>query len=323
MEEMAQPNCADYSDYWRYDTLIKTCDPVDPIKVLVVHPSDRDSLLGAIQAAEAGLIIPILVGPRKKIQQAADQAGVDLSPYEIVDVKHSHDAAAKAVSLVQTGQYEALMKGSIHTDELMGAVVQRDSGLRTERRVTHVFLMDIPDFPRPLFITDAAINITPDLWVKRDICQNAIDLAKDMGIEMPKVAVLSAVETINPGIPSTLEAAALSKMADRGQIVGGLVDGPYAYDNAVSKEAAVIKGLTGTVAGCADILVVPDLESGNMLAKQLTYQAKADSAGIVLGTRVPIILTSRADNVQTRLASCAVAARVVEARLRRHNNVLL
>ncbi|MEO5371876.1 MAG: bifunctional enoyl-CoA hydratase/phosphate acetyltransferase [Magnetococcus sp. DMHC-1] len=316
-EEPQADFCKSLDSYWRYDHLIKTCAPVDPITTAVVHPCDVESILSLVQASQEQLITPILIGPERKIREAADKAKMDISAFELISVAHSHDAAEKAVAMARAGQVESLMKGSLHTDELMGEVVRKDVGLRTERRISHVFLMDIPDFPRPLLITDAAVNIYPDLWTKRDICQNAIDLAIDMGITNPRVAILSAVETINPDMPSTIEAAALSKMADRGQITGGLVDGPFGYDNAISVEAAKTKGVKGPVAGNADILLVPDLEAGNILAKQLTYFAKAEGAGIVLGARVPIILTSRSDKAHTRLASCAVAVRVVEARQRR------
>ncbi|MBF0435574.1 MAG: bifunctional enoyl-CoA hydratase/phosphate acetyltransferase [Magnetococcales bacterium] len=301
-------------EYWRYDHLIQSCAPVNPLLTGVIHPCDHDSLQGAIQAAQANLLTPFLIGPKGRIEKTAEKEGLDISSYKIVDAKHSHHAAEIAVAMALSGEVEALMKGSLHTDEVMGEVVKKNKGLRTERRISHVFLMDIPDFPRPLLITDAAINIAPTLSIKVDICQNAIELAHSMGIPNPKVAVLSAVETVNPDIQSTLDAAALSKMAERGQIVGGVVDGPLAYDNAVSLEAAKTKGIKSAVAGFADILLVPDLESGNMLAKQLTWQAHADGAGIVLGAKVPIILTSRSDNARTRMASVAVAARVVEAR---------
>ncbi|MBF0142497.1 MAG: bifunctional enoyl-CoA hydratase/phosphate acetyltransferase [Magnetococcales bacterium] len=300
-------------EYWRYDHLIKACAPLEMVRTAVVHPCDRESILGAVQGAEAALIEPVLVGPRHRIMAAAEAAGVDISGFRLVNARHSHEASSLAVGLARSGDVDALMKGSLHTDEIMSEVVRKNQGLRTERRVSHVFLMDIPDHPRPLIITDAVVNIFPDLMVKRDICQNAIDMAIVMGIEQPRVAVLSAVETINPNIPSTIEAAALAKMADRGQITGALVDGPFAYDNAISVEAARTKKIGGPVAGNADILVVPDLEAGNMLAKQLTYHAKAESAGLVLGARVPIILTSRADTARVRLASCAVAARLVDA----------
>jgi phosphate acetyltransferase len=265
-------------------------------------------LEGALDAAETDLIEPILVGPEAKIRAMAEDLKLDLGPYRLVDALHSHDAAAKAVALCRSGEAEALMKGSLHTDELMSAVVPSATGLRTERRISHVFAMDVPTYPRPLFITDAAVNIYPTLEDKVDILKNAIQLAHALGISQPKVALLSAMETVNPKVPATIDAAALCKMADRGQIEGALIDGPLAFDNAVSKEAARIKGIVSPVAGEADILLVPDLEAGNMLAKQLTYLAKADSAGIVLGARVPIILTSRADSAEARLASCAVAA---------------
>ncbi|ACB96062.1 bifunctional enoyl-CoA hydratase/phosphate acetyltransferase [Beijerinckia indica] len=302
------------STHEKYETLIARCKDLEPVTTAVAHPCEPTSLKGAIDAANAGLIHPFLVGPADKIRQVAAEASIDLGPYEIVDTPHSHAAAARAVELVREGACELLMKGSLHTDELMSAVVSRDKGLRTERRISHVFIMDVPTYPKPLFITDAAINIAPDLETKRDICQNAIDLAHILGLEQPKVAILSAVETINPKIPSTIEAAALCKMADRGQIKGALLDGPLAFDNAINKEAAETKGINSPVAGDADILIVPDLVSGNILAKQLTFLASADAAGIVLGARVPIILTSRADNVRTRLASCAVAALMAAAR---------
>ncbi|MBF0145312.1 MAG: bifunctional enoyl-CoA hydratase/phosphate acetyltransferase [Magnetococcales bacterium] len=304
----------DLEEYWRYDRLIDSCAPVSPLRTAVIHPCDRDSLSGAIQAAQAHLLEPLLIGPVARIQSAAENAGLDLSPFKIIPAEHSHHAAEIGVAMALSGEADALMKGSLHTDEIMGQVVKKNGGLRTERRISHVFLMDIPDFCRPLLITDAAINIAPTLATKVDICQNAIDLAISMGISNPKVAILSAVETVNPEMQSTLDAAALSKMAERGQIVGGIIDGPLAYDNAVSVEAAKTKGIKSLVAGHADILVAPDLESGNMLAKQLTWQAHADGAGIVLGAKVPIILTSRSDNTRTRLASVAVATRVVDAR---------
>ena len=253
------------------------------------------------------MIVPILVGPEAKIRAVAEQSGLDISPYRLVDAPHSHAAAAKAVEIVRAGEAETLMKGSLHTDELMGEVVRKDTGLRTERRISHAFIMDVPTYPKPLAVTDAAINIFPDLETKVDIVQNAIDMAHALGVDLPKVAILSAVETVTPKIPSTIDAAALCKMAERGQITGALLDGPLAFDNAISKEAAAIKGIRSEVAGDADILVVPDLEAGNMLAKQLSFLANADAAGIVLGARVPIILTSRADTVRARMASCAVA----------------
>jgi len=283
----------------------------------VCHPCSKEALEGAIDAADTDLIDPILVGPEAKIRALAESLNLVLSPYRLVDALHSHDAAVKAVALCRSGEAEALMKGSLHTDELMSAVVPSATGLRTERRISHVFAMDVPTYPRPLFITDAAINIYPTLEDKVDILKNAIQLAHALSIPQPKVALLSAMETVNPKIPATVDAAALCKMADRGQIEGAVIDGPLAFDNAVSKEALLIKGIQSPVAGEADILLVPDLEAGNMLAKQLTYLGKADSAGIVLGARVPIVLTSRADSAEARLASCAVA--VAFARWLREN----
>jgi phosphotransacetylase/acyl dehydratase len=294
--------------------LFKSCEGLPAVSCAVVHPCDRDSLLGPIEAARRGLITPVLVGPEERIRAVARAEGVDLGPYRIVPVPHSHAAAAKAVELARTGEVEALMKGSLHTDELMAEVVSSAAGLRTKRRVSHVFVMDVPSYPRMLLITDAAINIDPKLEEKVDIVQNAIDLARVLGIEPPHVAILSAVETVTSKIPSTLEAAALCKMADRGQITGAVLDGPLAFDNAISPEAAQTKKITSPVAGRADILLVPDLEAGNMLAKQLSYLAGAEGAGIVLGARVPIVLTSRADSVRTRLASTAVMALVAHAR---------
>jgi phosphate acetyltransferase len=294
--------------------LFKACEGLPAVTCAVVHPCDRDALLGPIEAARRGLIAPILVGPEERIRGVAQAEGVDLGPYRIVPVPHSHAAAAKAVELARAGEVEALMKGSLHTDELMAEVVSSATGLRTKRRVSHVFVMDVPSYPRMLLITDAAINIYPKLEEKVDIVQNAIDLAHVLGIEQPHVAILSAVETVTSKIPSTLEAAALCKMADRGQITGGVLDGPLAFDNAISLEAAQAKKICSPVAGRADILLVPDLEAGNMLAKQLAYLAGAEGAGIVLGARVPIVLTSRADSVRTRLASTAVMALVAHAR---------
>lgn len=282
-----------------------------PIRMAVVHPVDHNSLFGAIDAAKANLIIPVLVGPRDKILAIAEQEHTDMSAYQIIDTEHSHEAAARAVAMARSGEVDAIMKGSLHTDELMHEVVQRGTGIITSRRVSHVFLMDVPTYPRPLMVTDAAINIDPSLEEKRDIVQNAIELAHALGNPCPKVALLSAVETVNSKMRSTLEAAAICKMADRRQIVGGIVDGPLAFDNAVSKEAARIKGIESMVAGEADILVAPDLEAGNMVAKQLEYLAEAQSSGIVLGTRVPIALTSRADSVLSRMASCAIALLLV------------
>jgi phosphate acetyltransferase len=291
----------------RYKALIERCSSLAPVAVAVAHPCEETALRGAIEAAEAGLIHPTLVGPRQKILQVAAQCGLDLEPYRLVDAEHSHAAAAKSVDLIRAGEAEVLMKGSLHTDELLGAVVSKTSGLRTERRISHVFVMDVPTYHKVLLVTDAAINIAPDLDGKRDICQNAIELAHTLGVEVPKVAILSAVETVRAKIASTIEAAALCKMAERGQITGAVLDGPLAMDNAISKEAAETKGIHSEVAGDADILLAPDLEAGNILAKQLTFLAQADAAGIVLGARVPIVLTSRADNVRSRMASCAVA----------------
>lgn len=294
--------------------LLKQCQNLEPVRCAVVHPCDRASLLGPLEAAKHGLIVPVLVGPQAKIRAVAQAEKVDLSAVECVHAEHSHAAAALAAEMARDGKVEALMKGSLHTDELLGAVVRSSSGLRTARRISHVFLLDVPAYPRPLMVTDAAINIAPTLEDKIDIAQNAIDLACTLGIEQPKVAILAAVETVNPRMPATLDAAALCKMADRGQISGGLLDGPLAFDNAISEEAAKTKKIVSPVAGRADILLVPDLESGNMVAKQLQYLAGADSAGIVLGTRVPIVLTSRADSVRTRLASTAVMALLAHAR---------
>ncbi|HMN38789.1 MAG TPA: bifunctional enoyl-CoA hydratase/phosphate acetyltransferase [Hyphomicrobium sp.] len=295
----------------RYRQLIEAAQRVPPIRTAIVHPCDEISLAGALDAANERLIVPILVGPETKIRNAAASAGRNLEGIEILATAHSHAAAERAVALARQGCVEALMKGALHTDELMAAVVKADTGLRTERRMSHVFALDVPHYPKPLLITDAAINIYPDLETKRDIVQNAIDLAHALGIATPRVAVLSAVETVNPKIASTVEAAALCKMADRGQIKGGLIDGPLAFDNAVSSQAARTKGIVSPVAGDADILVAPDLEAGNMIAKQLIYLAGADAAGIVLGARVPIMLTSRADGALARQASCALAQLLV------------
>lgn len=297
-----------------FQPLMERCAMLEPTPVAVVHPCDESSLRGAVEAAEAGLIDPVLIGPESRIRYLADTHQIDISQYRLVNCEHSHAAAGIGVALARTGDVGSVMKGSLHTDELMSEVMKRDTGLRTARRISHVFVMSVPTYPRTLLITDAAINIYPTLEDKADICQNAIDLAHVLGVETPRVAILSAVETVNPKIASTLEAAALCKMADRGQIKGGLLDGPLAFDNAISEEAAKTKGIVSPVAGRADILLVPDLEAGNMLAKQLSFLANADAAGIVLGTRVPLILTSRADTVRTRLASCAVAVLVAEAR---------
>jgi phosphate acetyltransferase len=291
-----------------YERLIRAAEGVRAVPCAVAHPCDPTSLAGALEAAGRGVIVPVLVGPERKVRAAAEAGGLDLAGLELVDVPHSHAAAARAVELVRAGRAELLMKGSLHTDELMGEVLARDAGLRTGRRVSHAFVMDVPSYPEPLLITDAAINIVPDLVAKADIVRNVIDLHVGLGLGPPRVAVLSAVETVTPKIPSTIEAAALCKMAERGQIEGGVLDGPLALDNAISPEAARIKGLASEVAGRAQVLVVPDLEAGNMLAKNLTFLAGADAAGVVLGARVPIVLTSRADDVRTRLASCAVAA---------------
>jgi phosphotransacetylase/acyl dehydratase len=299
--------------------LLKAVQGLPPVITAVVHPCDRDSLLGPIEAAKRGLIKPVLVGPEAKIRAVAQAEGIDLTSYTIVPTEHSHAAAAQAVAMARAGEVEALMKGSLHTDELLAAVVPSATGIRTARRISHVFVLDVPAYPRPLLVTDAAINIYPTLEDKVDIVQNAIDLAHILGIEQPKVAILSAVETVNPKIQSTLDAAALCKMADRGQITGGVLDGPLAFDNAISEEAARTKKIVSPVAGKADILLVPDLEAGNMVAKQLQYFAGADSAGIVLGTRVPIVLTSRADNVRTRLASTAVMALVADSKRQKLN----
>ena len=299
----------------KYERLIERTRGIPPIPCAVAHPCEKSALEGALLAAERGIIVPILVAPIAKLRRIAEEAGRSLDGFEIVDVPHSHAAAAKAVELVRAGKAQLLMKGSLHTDELMAEVVARETGLRTERRISHVFIMDVPTYPDPLFITDAAINIFPDLETKRDIVQNAIDLHVGLGLGEPRVAILSAVETVTPKIPGTIEAAALCKMAERGQITGGLLDGPLALDNAISVEAAEMKGIRSAVAGRAQILVVPDLEAGNMLAKNLSFLAGADAAGVVLGARVPIILTSRADNVRTRLASAAVAALYAHARM--------
>ncbi|MGQ9369300.1 bifunctional enoyl-CoA hydratase/phosphate acetyltransferase [Azospirillum sp. ST 5-10] len=298
----------------QHDALLARCDALPPVTTAVAHPCDESALRGAVEAAEAGLIAPVLVGPEAKIRAVAEAHGLDLTPYRIVDVPHSHAAAETAVALARSGEAEAVMKGSLHTDELMAQVVKKDTGLRTARRISHVFVMNVPTYPRALLITDAAINIQPTLEDKVHIVQNAIDLAKVLGVDVPKVAILSAVETLNPKIETTLQAAALCKMADRGQIRGGVLDGPLAFDNAISAEAARTKGITSPVAGQPDILLVPNLEAGNMLAKQLSFLANADAAGIVLGAKVPVILTSRADTVRARLASCAVASLIAAAR---------
>lgn len=304
----------------KYERLIERATAIAPIPTAVVHPCDEISLTGAIEAAQAGMIVPTLVGPERKIRAAAEAARLDIQRFEIVSAEHSDHAAAQAVELVRSGRAELLMKGSLHTDELLRAVTAKEKGLRTARRISHVFIMDVPTYADVLLITDAAVNIAPDLEAKRDIVQNAIDLllalTAGLGAGPPRVAILSAVETVTPKIPSTIDAAALCKMAERGQITGGVLDGPLALDNAISPEAARIKGIKSEVAGRAQILVVPDLEAGNMLAKNLTFLANADAAGIVVGARVPIILTSRADSVRTRMASCAIAALYAHARRR-------
>ena len=313
---MPQVSTVAHTPHAKYERLIARAKQVPAATTIVVHPCDETSLRGAIEAAELGIIIPVLVGPRNKITAVAAANGLDIGRFEIVDVAHSEEAAARAVQLIHEAKGELLMKGSLHTDELMRAVASSKTGLRTARRISHVFVMDAPTYAETLFITDAAINIFPDLDAKRDIVQNAIDLWTQVGLGTPRVAILSAVETVTSLIPSTIEAAALCKMADRGQITGGLLDGPLAFDNAVDLDAARIKGIKSEVAGRAQILVVPDLESGNMLAKNLAFLAKADAAGIVLGARVPIVLTSRADSVRTRMASCAVAVLYADARRR-------
>ncbi len=308
------PDLASTEAHEKYRRLIAVAQKHPAMATAVAHPCDAVSLESASEAARIGLLKPILVGPAARLREVAERASIDIGAFELVDSLHSHDSAAKAVELVRAGKAEALMKGSLHTDELMGAVVARDSGIRTARRISHCFVMDVPTHNQALIISDAAVNIAPTLEVKVDIVQNAIDLAKALGIEVPRVAILSAMETVNPKVPSTVEAAALCKMADRGQITGGVLDGPLALDNAISVEAAAIKQIVSPVAGRANVLIVPDLEAGNMLAKSLSFLASADAAGIVLGARVPIILTSRADSLSTRLASCAVAGLVAAAR---------
>jgi phosphate acetyltransferase len=298
----------------KYERLIEFCKALQPTPTAVAHPCDETSLQAAVDAGKMGLIAPILVGPAPRINGAAKSHNIDISGLQVVDTPHSEASAEKAVELVRLGQAEALMKGSLHTDELLAAVVKRDAGLRTQRRISQCFVMDVPTYPEAIIITDAAVNIAPTLEEKVDIVQNAIDLAHALGREDVRVAILSAMETVNPKVPSTIEAAALCKMADRGQITGAILDGPLALDNAISLEAAEIKKIKSPVAGRANVLVAPNLEAGNMLAKSLSFLANADAAGIVLGARVPIILTSRADSVMTRLASCAVAALVAKAR---------
>ena len=304
------PGDAVTTHHERYEQLIASAQKQAAVKVAVAHPCDESSMRGVAEAMRLRLIEPILVGPVERMRHAAEQVGFDIGGVELVDAEHSHASAANAVELVRAGKAEALMKGSLHTDELMGAVVSGASGIRTERRISHCFIMDVPGHPDPLIITDAAVNIAPDLDAKVDIIQNAIDLAHAMGAEQVRVAILSAMETVTTKVPSTIEAAALCKMAERGQITGAILDGPLALDNAISPEAAAIKKIASPVAGRANILVVPDLEAGNMLAKSLSFLANADAAGIVLGARVPVILTSRADSLSSRLASCAVVVMV-------------
>lgn len=298
----------------KYEQMLAKCKNLKPVPTAVAHPCEESALSGAIEAANLRLIVPILIGPRDKIELTAKAAGLDISKYQIVDTPHSHASAAKAVELVREAQAELLMKGSLHTDELMAAVVSRDGGLRTNRRISHVFVMDVPTYHKVLLVTDGAINIAPTLEDKAEICQNAIDLIMALGLKMPKVAILAAVETVTSKMPATIDAAALCKMADRGQINGAILDGPLAFDNAISKQAAGTKGIRSEVAGDPDILLAPDLEAGNILAKQLSFLANADSAGLVLGARVPIILTSRADSVRARIASCGVAMLAAHAR---------
>jgi phosphate acetyltransferase len=300
----------------KYEQLLERCRGMPPVPTAVAHPCDDASLGAAVEAARAGIIAPILVGRADRIRAVAQAAGLDVAKYDIVDAPHSHAAAARAVELVRLGRAELLMKGSLHTDELMAEVVRRETGLRTDRRVSHVFVMDVPTYHKALLVTDAAVNIFPTLDDKRDIVQNAVDFARALGMERPKVAILSAVETVTSKIPSTIEAAALCKMADRGQIQGAVLDGPLAFDNAISADAARTKGIVSEVAGDPDVIVVPDLEAGNMLAKNLTFLSRADAAGVVLGARVPIILTSRADTQRARIASCGVAALYAAARRR-------
>ena len=298
----------------KYEQLLVRCQNLEAISTAVAYPCEESALAGAIEARGKGLIEPILVGPAGQIKEVAKSCGIDLGQTQVVDTPDSRGAAAKAVDLVRQGKAELLMKGSLHTDELLGAVVARETGLRTGRRISHVFVMDVPTYHKVLVVTDAAINIAPALEDKVDICQNAIDLCISLGLEQPKVAILAAVETVNSKMPATLDAAALCKMAERGQITGGLLDGPLAFDNAISKDAAKTKGIHSDIAGDPSILVAPDLEAGNILAKLLTFLANADSAGLVLGARVPIILTSRADSVRSRIASCAVAMLAAHAR---------
>jgi phosphate acetyltransferase len=298
----------------KYERLIARAKQVSPAQTIVVHACDESSLRGPVEAAKLGIIKPILVGPAAKIEKVANEHRIEISDFQVVDAPHSEAAAERAVEMVHEGKGELLMKGSLHTDELIRAVTNSKTGLRTARRISHVFIMDVPTYPETLFVTDAAINIAPDLDAKRDIIQNAVDLFTQVGLGTPRVAILSAVETVTSKIPSTIDAAALCKMADRGQITNAVLDGPLAFDNAISPEAAKIKGIQSPVAGKAQILIVPDLEAGNMLAKNLIFLSKADSAGLVLGARVPVVLTSRADSVRSRMASCAAAVLYAAAR---------
>jgi len=298
----------------KYEQLLERCRNLEAIPTAVAHPCEASALAGAMEAAGKGLIRPILVGPAGRIKDVASKARVALGDVEIVDTSHSHESAIQAVHLVCTGRAELLMKGSLHTDELMAAVVSREGGLRTARRISHVFVMDVPTYHKPLLVTDGAINIAPTLEDKVDICQNAIDLANSIGPARPKVAILAAIESVTSKMPATIDAAALCKMAERGQITGAVLDGPLAFDNAISKDAALTKGIRSEVAGDPDILLAPDLEAGNILAKQLSFLANADSAGLVLGAKVPVILTSRADSVRSRIASCGVAMLAAHAR---------
>lgn len=312
---MNEMNAGSKIRHEKYERLIAATEGLPPFATAVAYPCDEMSLKGVLKSAAEGLIQPVLVGPRERIRAVAHETAMSLEGCEIIDVPDSRAAAARAVELIRIGRAELLMKGSLHTDELLSEVAKRETGLRTDRRISHVFVMDVPDHPYTLFVTDAAVNIAPDLTAKRDITQNAIDLYAALGLGIPKVAILSAVETVTLNIPSTIDAAALCKMADRGQISGAEIDGPLAFDNAISPKAAYVKGIKSPVAGHAQILVVPNLEAGNMLAKNLSFLSKADAAGIVLGARAPIILTSRADNLKTRMASCAVAAMLRHAQL--------
>lgn len=307
MESSSTAGWLELHKYPRLSALVERARQLPAIRAAVVHPCDRSSLAGALEARDLGMIEPILVGPRRKIEAAASAAGLSVEGLEVADAPHSHAAAALAVELVRAGRAHAIMKGALHTDEVMGAVVRDGAGLKTERRISHIFVIDAPLYPKLILVSDAAVNIDPDLVEKRDIVQNAVDLARALGVETPKVALLSAVETVTPKIPSTVEAAALCKMADRGQITGAILDGPLAFDNAISKDAAQAKGIVSQVAGDADILIVPDLEAGNILAKQLVFLAGAEDSGLVLGARAPIMLTSRADGAAARIASAALA----------------